>query len=157
MECRTLEITLISGHNIGPGEGHVNVYAEVSLRGDPPATAQKTHVDKGGGKNPIWNSTFTRTILDLSVQEPGLDLQVVVKLYYKGTPADMFVGEVKIPIPAPFHRGIRASATFNVVPTGRLNVSYGFGEKFSQRNQSESWWLNRRVFYHSTCYQIIMI
>lgn len=135
MEYRKLELTVFAGQDIGPGlrEGRVQVYALVSFNGDT-ATAQKTDVDREGGKNPIWNRTFTHTIPDLSVRDPGSE--VVAKLFYQRNREDLFVGEVRIPIPFLFDRGTRSFVSFDVVPTGRLHIAYRFGEKSLVRNQS---------------------
>lgn len=136
MEYRDLELTVHGGRDIGPGSSTgqaAEAYAKVSFRGILPGIVRKSDVDREGGRNPIWNLTLAITIQDSSVREPGA--VVVVKLYYEGLEGDLFVGEVQIPIPALFDRGIRASAAFNVVPTGSLDISYRFGGKFMMGNQ----------------------
>ncbi|KAL8482082.1 hypothetical protein ACS0TY_028287 [Phlomoides rotata] len=132
MECRKLEITLVSANNLPNirSIGMMEVYARVSVKGEP-KTTQKTPVDTRGETNPRWNFPVQFTISESSLRQPGVT--VMVKLMCNRSLGDKLVGEVNIEVKNLFELGLKADKilSYGVVGTtkGRLNVLYSFGEK----------------------------
>ncbi|KAH6832832.1 hypothetical protein C2S53_006079 [Perilla frutescens var. hirtella] len=140
MECRKLEITLVSAENLPDVRnlGLMKVYAKVSLKGESRTTV-KSSVDYEGETNPRWNFVVDYTISESTVRRPGVNL--VVKLMCKRTLGrDRFVGEVKIPVKSLFDLGLKSqkipSYTVAGTPEGRLNLLYSFSERMLVRKPS---------------------
>ncbi|KAI3464470.1 hypothetical protein Pfo_021133 [Paulownia fortunei] len=132
MECRKLEITLVSADNLPDVRslGLMKVFAKVSLKGES-KTSKKSPVDAQGETNPRWNFPVEYTISESTVQQPGVNL--AIKLFCKRTLGDRFIGEVNIPVKSLFDMGIKAEKIMSYAvagtPNGRLNILYSFGEK----------------------------
>ncbi|KAH7835103.1 hypothetical protein Vadar_022904 [Vaccinium darrowii] len=95
MQCRTLEINLLSAYNLEDVRKlfRMKVYAVVSIAGVP-RTEKKTPVDYDGGLNPAWNFTAKFTVSELAVEQTGV--KIAIKLYCKRTLGDRLVGEVQV-------------------------------------------------------------
>ncbi|EEF49866.1 protein SRC2 [Ricinus communis] len=138
MECRNLEITLISAKDIKDVNmfSKMDVYAEVSIKGDHfnSKQKQKTPVDKDCGTNPTWNHSMKFNIHEASAQENRLTVQI--KLISDRSFGDKEIGEVHVPIKELIdHKAGDANVSYGVrTPSGKakgsLNFSFKFGEKF---------------------------
>ncbi|KDP23491.1 hypothetical protein JCGZ_23324 [Jatropha curcas] len=144
MECRPLQITVISAKDIKDVNvfSKMDVYAEVSIRGDlyNSKQKQKTHVDKDSGTNPKWNFPMKFTIHETSAQANRLTLQF--KLVSDRSLGDREIGEVHVPIKELLDKKSGDGKTeqeqivsYSVrTPKGKskgtLNFSFKFGEKF---------------------------
>lgn len=139
MECRKLEITVVSAENLPDVRalGLMKVYVKVSLKGES-KTTKKSPVDKGGETNPLWNFAVDYTVSESTVRRPGVN--VVVKLLCKRTLGDRFVGEVKIPVKSLFDMGLKSQRTLSYAvagtPEGKLNLLYSFSERIFLRQPS---------------------
>ncbi|XP_042033585.1 protein SRC2-like [Salvia splendens] len=132
MECRKLEIILVSANNLPDVRsfGRMKVYAEVSIIGED--TSTRTTVDTDGETNPRWNFPLEYTFEEAFLQNPGL--VVGVKLYCERTLGNRYIGEVNISVKGLFDYGPRVEnvLTYTVDGTegGKLNILYSFGNKF---------------------------
>ncbi|KAL2497238.1 soybean protein regulated by cold-2 [Abeliophyllum distichum] len=131
MECRKLDINLVSAKNLPDvrNYGRMKVYAEVSINGIS-KTAIKTQDDKQNECNPSWNCSIVYTIGERAVQATNIDL--VIKLFTKRTFGDRYIGEVKLALKSLFENGVSAQNVSHAVSgttSGILNISYSFGEK----------------------------
>lgn len=139
MECRQLDITVVSAENLPDVRalGLMKVYVKVSLKGES-KTTKKSPVDKGGETNPRWNFAVDYTVSESTFRRPGVN--VVVKLLCKRTLGDRFVGEVKIPVKSLFDMGLKSQRTLSYAvagtPEGRLNLLYSFSERIFLRQPS---------------------
>ncbi|KAG8378309.1 hypothetical protein BUALT_Bualt08G0124000 [Buddleja alternifolia] len=132
MECRKLEITLVSANDLPDIRrlGLMKVYAKVHLmKGSESKTSKKTPVDREGDINPKWNFPVKYTLRESTVKQPGV--YVVVKLYCERTLGDKTIGEaVNIPVKSLFDKGLKAEQIISYVvagtPNGRLNILYSF-------------------------------
>jgi len=97
MAQRTLEITLISAQDLKDVNlfSKMEVYAEVSISGDP-RSKQRTPTDREGGRNPTWNSTFRFTV-PADVHAAG---KLALHVLLRGDRAlgDRDVGQVHVPL-----------------------------------------------------------
>ncbi|KAM6577829.1 hypothetical protein CsatB_029666 [Cannabis sativa] len=139
MECRPLEITLISASDLKDVNllSKMDVYAVVSISGDN-AKKQKTPVDKDSGSNPKWNYTVKFTVYESAVQQNMLTLKI--KLVSDRSFGDKEIGEVQVPIKELLDNYKDGSGekrmSYSVrLPNGKakgnLNFAYKFGEKFT--------------------------
>ncbi|KAI3464471.1 hypothetical protein Pfo_021134 [Paulownia fortunei] len=139
MECRKLEITLVSADDLPDirSLGMMKVYAKLSIKGES-KTKKRTPVDREGETNPTWNFTIEYIIGEAAVQKQGLDL--LIQLYCKRTFGGRFIGEVSIPIKSLFDEGMRAQAVLSYsvggTPSGRMNILCSFGEKIVVQKRS---------------------
>ncbi|XP_024025845.1 protein SRC2 [Morus notabilis] len=148
MECRPLDITLISATDLKDVNflSKMDVYAVVSISGDSfSKSKQKTHVDKDSGPNPRWNYTIKFTVPDAAAKQNQLTLKI--KLVSDRSFGDKEIGEVHVPIKELLDNyGDEKSenlVTYNVrLPSGKskgtLSFSYKFGEKFTAPVQQRS-------------------
>ncbi|KAJ6816560.1 putative protein SRC2 [Iris pallida] len=95
MSYRTLEMTLISAKDLKVVNllSKMDVYAIASIAGDP-RSAQRTPVDRDGGRNPSWNHTVRFTVPD---KDPG-GMVLHVLLRSERSMGDRDVGEVHVPL-----------------------------------------------------------
>lgn len=139
MECRPLDITLISASDLKDVNlmSKMDVYAVVSISGDN-AKKQKTPVDKDSGSNPKWNYTVKFTVFESAVQQNMLTLKI--KLVSDRSFGDKEIGEVQLPIKELLDNYKDESGEKRVsysvrLPSGKskgnLNFAYKFGEKFT--------------------------
>ncbi|CAI9754350.1 unnamed protein product [Fraxinus pennsylvanica] len=131
MECRKLDITLVSANDLPDirSFGRMKVYAQVSINGLP-NTEKKTHVDKNNECSPRWNCTIGYTLGAKAVQQKS-GVEIVIKLFCERTFGDGYIGEVKLPLGRLFEHGPTAQNMSYVVggtTTGTLIISYSFGE-----------------------------
>lgn len=132
MECRKLELTVVSAQNLPDVRalGSMKVYAKVSLKESATLTSKRSAVDYQGETNPTWNFVVDFTISESSVLRP--EVNVVVKLTCDRTLGDRFVGEVRIPVKNLFDMGMESKNVLSYsvagTPYGRLNLSYRFSE-----------------------------
>ncbi|CAI9754348.1 unnamed protein product [Fraxinus pennsylvanica] len=131
MECRKLDITLVSANNLPDirSFGRMKVYAQVSINGIS-KTEKKTQVDKRNECSPCWNCTIGYTIGAKAVQQKS-GVEIVIKLFCERTLGDGYIGEVKLPLGRLFEHGPTAQNMSYVVggtTTGTLIISYSFGE-----------------------------
>ncbi|XP_047961836.1 uncharacterized protein LOC125206638 [Salvia hispanica] len=101
----------------------MKVYAEVYFNGEP-KTSIRTTVDMAGGMNPKWDLQLNYTINMASLDNPGLEVVVKVKLYCQRTwGGDKYIGEVNMPVNALFDRrtdGKEASFDVDGTENGKL-------------------------------------
>ncbi|OMO68780.1 C2 calcium-dependent membrane targeting [Corchorus capsularis] len=97
MECRTLEITVISAKDLKDVNlfTKMDVYAVVSINGDH-RTAQRTPIDKDCGSNPKWNYIMKFTIEEALAQQNRLNLNF--RLKSDRQLGDKEIGDVAVPI-----------------------------------------------------------
>ncbi|OMP03303.1 C2 calcium-dependent membrane targeting [Corchorus olitorius] len=141
MECRSLEITVISAKDLKDVNlfTKMDVYAVVSINGDH-RTAQRTPIDKDCGSNPKWNYSMKFTIEEALAQQNRLNLNF--RLKSDRQLGDKEIGDVAIPIKELLdHNNGNGKGEQNVSynvrlpngkPKGVLNFSYKFGEKFEK-------------------------
>ncbi|KAG6773188.1 hypothetical protein POTOM_020449 [Populus tomentosa] len=139
MECRSLEITVISAKDLKDVTlfGQMDVYCVVSLKGDDynSKQKQKTHVHKDSGPNPVWNFPLKFTIDDVAAQQNRLKLKFMLKA--KRMLKDKDVGVVFVPVNELLGaKDGKGSLSYSVsAPRGRmkgtLNFLFKFGEKFN--------------------------
>ncbi|KAK9291656.1 hypothetical protein L1049_020622 [Liquidambar formosana] len=138
MECRTLEITVISAKDIKDVNlfSKMDVYAVVMIAGDE-RSRQKTPVDKDGGKSPKWKFHMKFTVNEELAQQNRLTLHFTLKS--ERTLGDKDIGEVHVPIKELLDSNgdgkTERELTYSVRKSsgkekGKLNFSYKFGEKF---------------------------
>lgn len=79
MEGRKLVITLVSAEGLPDVRsfGQTKVYAAVSLN-EESQTTKYSDVDMAGGTNPTWDFRVEYTLVESSIDQPGVN--VVVKL-----------------------------------------------------------------------------
>ncbi|KAL5566045.1 hypothetical protein UlMin_029209 [Ulmus minor] len=139
MECRPLDITLISATDLKDVNllSKMDVYAVVSISGES-KSKQKTPVDKDSGPNPKWNYTIKFTIVESTVQQNQLTLKI--KIMSDRSLGDRKIGEVHVPIKELFDNlgGEKSEkrTSYSVrLPNGKhkgtVNFAYKFGEKFT--------------------------
>ncbi|XP_057793066.1 protein SRC2-like [Salvia miltiorrhiza] len=139
MECRKLEITLVSAQNLPNlrNLGLMKVYAKVSLEGE----ANTSLVDNEGGTNPRWNFVVNYMVSESTVRRHGVN--VVVQLWCKRTLGDRFIGDVMIPVKELFDMGLRSESVVSYdvagTPEGTLDLMYSFSERMVVR-KPPSWW-----------------
>jgi Ca2+-dependent lipid-binding protein len=96
MASRTLDLTLISAKDLKDVNllGKMDVYAEVSISGDP-RSRQRTKIHVDSGPNPTWNQTLRFTV----PADPGAPgtLYVVLRAEKKAL-GDKDLGEVHVPL-----------------------------------------------------------
>lgn len=139
MECRSLEITVISAKDLKDANlfGKMDVYCVVSLKGDDynSKQKQKTHVHKDSGPNPVWNFPLKFTIDDVAAQQNRLKLKFMLKA--ERMLGDKDVGVVFVPVNELLGaKDGKGSLSYSVTaPRGRmkgtLNFLFKFGEKFN--------------------------
>ncbi|CAH2038510.1 unnamed protein product [Thlaspi arvense] len=139
MECRSLDLTLISAEDLKDVQmiGKQDLYAVVSINGDV-RTKQKTKVDKDCGTKPKWKQQMKLTVDDAAARENRLTLiiQIVADRPIAG---DKPVGEVSVPIKELLDQnktGEEKTVTYAVrLPNGKakgsLKLSFKFGEKYT--------------------------
>ncbi|CAI9754349.1 unnamed protein product [Fraxinus pennsylvanica] len=136
MECRRLQITIISANNLPKvhDSGSTKIYAKASIAGKH-ETKRRTPVDNVGENNPQWNYNVPFTLTEAVVQHDSVDLHF--KLYFEQKFKDNCIGEVKLSLKKLFdedHSGeSRISCSVlqgddSLVQNGTLNLSYSFGE-----------------------------
>ncbi|XP_065853038.1 protein SRC2 homolog [Euphorbia lathyris] len=145
MECRTLEITLISAKDLKDVNrfSTMDVYAELSIHGDAynSKQKQKSPVNKDGGTDPKWNHTFKFTIHESSAQDNRLTLQI--KLISDRSLGDKEIGEIHVPIKELLdNKAGDGIVSYSVrLPNGKnkgtVNFSFKFGEKFEAPMKQE--------------------
>lgn len=147
MECRPLDITLISATDLKDVNflSKMDVYAVVSISGDSfSKSKQKTHVDKNSGPNPRWNYTMKFTVPDAAAKQNQLTLKI--KLVSDRSFGDKEIGEVHVPIKELLDKYDEEKSetlvTYNVrLPSGKskgtLSFSYKFWEKFTAPVQQQ--------------------
>lgn len=143
MECRPLDITLISATDLKDVNllSKMDVYAVVSLSGDSSVakSKQKTPVDKDSGPNPRWNYSMKFTIPDAAAKQNHLTLKI--KLVSDRKFGDKEIGEVKVPVKELLDSYASSETSEKLVSynvrlssgksKGTLSFSYKFGEKFT--------------------------
>ncbi|KAL2520051.1 Uncharacterized protein Fot_23974 [Forsythia ovata] len=138
MDCRRLEIIIISANNL-PKVEDLKVYAKVSVAGKS-ETEWRTPVDITGGTNPQWKYKISYTVEEEVVQHHGVDLNI--KLYSEQKFKDKYVGEVKLSLKKLFDEKdsgesrISCSVQMNDGGNGTLNISYSFGEIYVVKKPS---------------------
>ncbi|XP_068663247.1 protein SRC2-like [Aristolochia californica] len=139
MEYRPLDITLVSAKDLKDVNliSKMEVYAVVSLGGDP-RTTQRTLTDKEGGKNPTWNFPMKYSVDEAAAQQNRLSLRILIRAE-RGL-GDRDVGEVHVQIKelldSPGSGNVPQFVSYQVRrpsgrPKGVLNFSYKFGEKIT--------------------------
>ncbi|EYU23913.1 hypothetical protein MIMGU_mgv1a024879mg, partial [Erythranthe guttata] len=96
MDCRKLEITVVSANNLEDVRvffGKTAVHARVSINGKP-ETERRTPTDTHGNQNPSWEFTTTYIIMETMLQ--SCNAMLVVKLYCDRNAGDRYIGEVYI-------------------------------------------------------------
>ncbi|KAL9144711.1 hypothetical protein ABFS82_14G313800 [Erythranthe guttata] len=142
MECRKLEITLVSANSLPDVRslGQMKVYAKVSIKGES-KTSKRSPVDFEGETNPRWNFRTEYTISESAVQQP--DVKISIRLYCKRTLGNRFIGDVSIPIKSLFDKGIKADKilSYRVAGTenGVVNILYRFGNEKVLVRKPSSW------------------
>ncbi|PSR94770.1 hypothetical protein CEY00_Acc25524 [Actinidia chinensis var. chinensis] len=98
MECRPLEITIISAKGLKDvgAFSKMDVYVVATISGDP-RTEQKTPIDKDGGSSPSWNHTMRFTVDEAAAQTNRLNLIFQLR-HERNLLGDKDVGEVHVPI-----------------------------------------------------------
>lgn len=143
MECRPLDITLISATDLKDVNlfSKMDVYAVVSISGGDShsKSKQRTPTDKDCGSNPRWNFHMKFTIPDSAAQQNQLNLKI--KIMSDRNLGDREIGEVYVPIKElldAFKENEKSEkhVSYSVrTPGGKtkgtLNFSYKFGEKFT--------------------------
>ncbi|KAJ9535930.1 hypothetical protein OSB04_un000898 [Centaurea solstitialis] len=150
MECRTLDLTLISAKRLKNVSlfGKMDVYAVVFISGtfhSISGTFQKlkTPVNKGGGPNPTWNFPMKFIVDESTAMNNRLTLVVKIKsVGMFGMFVNRQLGEVHVPIKELMESmksdvksmqfvSYRVRRPSGKTTKGELNFSYKFGEKFS--------------------------
>ncbi|KAK4372580.1 hypothetical protein RND71_007964 [Anisodus tanguticus] len=142
MECRTLEINVMSGKDLNKVNliTKMDVYVVVSISGTDDRSNQKTktHVDNEGDNNPTWNFPIKFTIDDNAVVQNRLHL--VFKLRCQRALGDKDIGEVDVPIKelleSPNSTGSKQFVSYQIrkpsgKPKGQLTFSYQFSDKIT--------------------------
>ncbi|KAL7086250.1 hypothetical protein ACP275_14G327700 [Erythranthe tilingii] len=96
MDCRKLEITVVSANNLEDVRvffGKTAVHARVSINGKT-ETERRTPTDTHGSQNPSWEFTTTYIIMETMLQ--SCNAMLVVKLYCDRNAGDRYIGEVYI-------------------------------------------------------------
>ncbi|MFS8021990.1 putative C2 domain-containing protein [Helianthus anomalus] len=148
MECRTLDITLISAKGLKKASliGKMDVYALVYISGAANTQKLKTPVHKDGGSDPSWNFPMKFTVDEAAGLQNRLTL--VVEIKHDGTFGDKDVGLAHVPIKELLD-GLSKDWTsekqvsYQVrTPSGKqkgsLNFSYKFGEKLTAKVVEEA-------------------
>ncbi|KAH6832846.1 hypothetical protein C2S53_014357 [Perilla frutescens var. hirtella] len=136
MGSRRMEITIVSAEDLPDIRllGWMKVYTVVSVNG----SIRATNVDREGGTNPRWNSSFVYAIDEWDLRCRGLD--VVVELFCERTLGDKFIGEVRIPVKNLFEMGLKSHIIlcYSVSSTccGRLLILYYFEDKCPKRSEA---------------------
>ncbi|KAJ6842483.1 putative protein SRC2 [Iris pallida] len=158
MAYRTLEVTLISAKDLKDVNlfSKMEVYAVASIAGDP-RSAQRTPVDRDGGKNPSWAHTVRFTVPD---KDPG-SLVLHVLLRSERALGDRDVGEVHVPIrelldavngkqsQAPQFLSYQVRSPSSGKAKGVLNISYKFSDLATVATPAVS---QQKVMEHPTAY-----
>ncbi|XP_052206898.1 protein SRC2-like [Diospyros lotus] len=131
---RILEVKVISARYLHKVNflRKMDVYVVVSISGHP-ATKQKTPVDRGGGKNPSWNSS---SAMRFPIDDVVLRQTMVFNLRCLRTLGDEDVGEVHVPVSelaASATSGKSQFVTYQVrkpsgKPKGELYFSYRWAD-----------------------------
>lgn len=140
MECRSLDLTIISAEDLKDIQliGKQDLYAVVSINGDA-RTKQKTKVDKDCGTKPKWKHQMKLTVDDAAARENRLTLvfEIVADRPIAG---DKPVGEVSVPVKELLDQNKSGdeekTVTYAVrLPNGKakgsLKFSFKFGEKYT--------------------------
>ncbi|KAK9291927.1 hypothetical protein L1049_020348 [Liquidambar formosana] len=137
MECRTLEITVISAQDIKDVNlfSKMDVYAVVMIAGDE-SSKKKTPIHKHGGTSPQWNHHMKFPINEELARQNRPTLHFLLKS--ERSFGDKDIGEVYVPIQELDGNGYGKSGrevSFGVrKPSGRdkgvLTFSYKFGQRF---------------------------
>ncbi|XP_022722614.1 protein SRC2-like [Durio zibethinus] len=148
MAHRTLEINVISAKGLKNVNliDNMDVYAEVSLKGDSSKYKQmtKTPVDKECGKNPTWDFPVKFTIDESLPKNNNLILKFKIKCERSFGGKEL--GQVNVPVmkllDSPGEDGSIKFVSYQVTkpsgrPEGTLNFSYKFGDKVSEPVKSE--------------------
>lgn len=140
MECRPLEITIVSATDLKDVNlmSKMDVYAVVTISGGS-NQKQKTPVDKDSGPNPKWNHTVKFTLFEEAVQQNQLALKI--KVISDRSFGDKEIGEVQVPIKELLENSKddlngEKRVSYSVrLPNGKakgaLNLAYKFGEKYT--------------------------
>ncbi|KAF5739865.1 serrate RNA effector molecule [Tripterygium wilfordii] len=140
MERRPLDMTLVSAKDLKDVNmfSKMDVYAVVSVHGDPEKQKQKTPIDKDCGSNPNWNHKMKFTVDEAAANQNRLTLKIKIKTD-RTLGKDKAIGEVHVPIKELFDQKDNKKAdefvtysvrTSNGKSKGALNLSYKFGETF---------------------------
>ncbi|CAH8357804.1 unnamed protein product [Eruca vesicaria subsp. sativa] len=142
MECRPLDLTLISAEDLKDIQliGKQDLYAVVSLNGDV-RTKQKTKVDKDCGTKPKWKHQMKLTVDDAAARENHLTLVIEI-VADRPIAGDKPVGEVSVPVKELLDQKNKEgdveekTVTYAVkLPNGKtkgsLKFSFKFGEKYT--------------------------
>ncbi|KAJ9554689.1 hypothetical protein OSB04_009303 [Centaurea solstitialis] len=140
MECRTLDLTLISAKDLKDislfAFGKMDVYAVVSISGT--VRKLRTPLNKCGGPNPTWNSPMRFMVY----VGGAMDKCLVIKIKAIGMFTNWKLGQVKVPIKelmesvksddgSPMHVvSYRLRRPSGKTTKGEVCCSYKFGEKF---------------------------
>ncbi|EYU23916.1 hypothetical protein MIMGU_mgv1a0260082mg, partial [Erythranthe guttata] len=96
MECRRLEITIVSANNLEQVRLFglkMNVHARVFI-GGLPEKEKRTPTDTHGKRNPVWNYAASYTIIESMLQNCNTILDV--HLYCTSKSGDKYIGQVNI-------------------------------------------------------------
>ncbi|KAL7128397.1 hypothetical protein ABFS83_14G314200 [Erythranthe nasuta] len=163
MDCRRLELTIVSANNLEQVRRlwglKMNVHARVFI-GGLPEKEKRTPTDTHGKRNPVWNHAASYTILESMLQNCNTNLDV--HLYCTSKTGDIYIGQVNIslkelfdaagsPPPADYY-GCEKGSKVDLISAGRstvltlpvhvgcaksqgaLRISYSFGEKVTIDN-----------------------
>ncbi|KAH7517099.1 protein SRC2 homolog [Ziziphus jujuba] len=147
MQCRALEITVISARDLKKVKHltKMDVYVVVSLPGGS-HTEQKTPVDKDGGTSPNWNFPMKFNIDEAEARKNRHTLTFKVKCNRR-LHSDKEIGEVNVPIEELLDNGGDGKfvkyVTYKVRKTsgkltGDLNLSYKFADRVVETTSSSS-------------------
>ncbi|KAM5561209.1 protein SRC2 [Rosa sericea] len=139
MDCRTLEIRLLSADQIKNVNNFstMDVYAVVSVSGGADKHKFITPIHKNCGTHPRWNHPpFTFTLDDAALNQNRLTLKI--KLISDRTLKETKIGKVVIPVsqlPENSGKDNLPYVTYTVLrpkekPQGYVTFVYKFGEKF---------------------------
>ncbi|KFK43206.1 hypothetical protein AALP_AA1G094200 [Arabis alpina] len=145
MECRTLDLTIISAEDLKDIQmiGKQDLYAVVSINKDA-RTKQKTKVDKDCGTKPKWKHQMKLTVDDTAARENRLNLSIEI-IADRPLAGDKPVGEVSVPVKELLDQSKSGdeekTVTYAVrLPNGKakgsLNISFKFGEKYTYGSSS---------------------
>nr|XP_004304982.2 PREDICTED: uncharacterized protein LOC101291360 [Fragaria vesca subsp. vesca] len=136
MDCRTLEIRLLSADHIKNVNKFftMDVYAVVSISGGADMQRFVTPVHKGCGTHPRWNhSPFTFTLDDAALNQNLLRLEIM--LVSDRTLKETEIGKVVVPVSQLLEISSRDNnelpyVTFQVLRPKEEPPQGKFGEKF---------------------------
>ncbi|XP_030474478.1 protein SRC2-like [Syzygium oleosum] len=142
MECRPLEVTVISAKDLKDANvfGKMDPYVVASLSGDKRNKGkQRTPVHKDGGTSPRWGHALTAFTVDVTAARAGrLTLKLKIKAE-RTLGGDKDVGRAVVPVGELLEQGgdgkPKAMSYAVRLPSGKtrgvLEFSYKFGEPFT--------------------------